>query len=364
MTRRLFNPTTGPIMLVVGAAVMVAGVVVSEAKYTPLEKRPRKKKSRRRQAPKKASFVTEPCAPYTWNEAQVRRMVADLIGQGERDRALVATETAARLFGTYPSGGMAVTFPPGPGAPPGVECIWVLTVDLVHRIFDDRDLRAYEDDTFEWVLHDAMDDDYPWEEPSLHPENMPAPGMFFDAGSPTRLDGGNLDSDHDLDKVVRRSLATALSMANMDPRLATGTSSTSKRLRRQMRQLILGSQHNDDCYGQIDPSKGAAGHERNEKGRGLNWMPVHADNLGLMSQGLAPERTTTLEGEQLLQARGARSHMLLWIPAVDLAALADQVPSVVPYQWPDGSSTKEPPPVVQSLGIEMNGVVLPEGAGS
>lgn len=242
-------------------------------------------------------------------------------------------------------------------------------VHLVDDVFvQEGIIDTKEGGQFQWTVHDPLDADYPWEEPSLHPNNYPTPGMFFDVGSPTRTGFGS-ESKHTLDQTVRRALGSALMMANMDTNLAVGASNTSKRLRRQMRQLILGSAYNDGLYGQesVDLAGGnshdvATFFVMHEKARGLNWTASHADNLTRMSRGQAPKRTTSLQGE-VLEGQRAGSHMLLWIPAVDLAALYASIPSVQPYQWLDGTSTQEPPPSVQRLGIDMSGVSLPGGAG-
>lgn len=347
MARRQSNPVA-TIQVVCLVTAFVAGAVMSNAR------------PRRRHAKKKTS--------YTWNEARARKAIYELLQNGERDRAFVAAEAASRLFGQHPSGAV-VTFPPGPRSPFGVETIWGRMVRLVDKVFEEeRVLEGQEARDLAWVIHDPLDEGYPWEEPSLHVGNYPSPGMFFDAGSPTQV-GQNLDADHDLDKVVRRSLQTGLSMANMDPRLATGTSKTSKRLRREMRQLIMESKFNDGLYGQTDlvkaggdPEEPASYYVLGEKGRGLNWLPYHADNLVLIDQGKAPMRTTMLDGERMPQHHQADAHMLLWIPAIDLALLSDQVPKVEPYVWSDGTSTKEPPPVVQKLGTIGRVMKIPKGA--
>jgi hypothetical protein len=227
-------------------------------------------------------------------------------------------------------------------------------VHVVDSIFKDELLEEQEDSSF-WVLHNPNDAEYPWEEPSLHPDNYPSPGMFFDAGSPTRLESTS-DADHDLEKTVRRALGVALVMANMDPSLATGTSNTSKRLRRELRQLISSSKFNDLAYGQTDLAKAGEGaYVLNEQGRGLNWLPNHADNMQLLGSGQDPKRGSSASGEPL---DGSNSDMFLWVPAIDLAALSNTTPSVLPFQWSDGSSTVEPPPSIQRMDIDMNGVVL------
>lgn len=355
MARRSFNPTGSQIALAAGVAIL-AGAAVSDAM-----KRPSRSKKKRRNNP------FDP-GPYIWNEDRARNMIRKLVDSGETDRAFVAAEASSRVFGEHPQAGV-VTFPPSPGSPPEVSRMWTSMVHLVDDVFvQEGIIDTKEGGQFQWTVHDPLDADYPWEEPSLHPNNYPTPGMFFDVGSPTRTGFGS-ESKHTLDQTVRRALGSALMMANMDTNLAVGASNTSKRLRRQMRQLILGSAYNDGLYGQesVDLAGGnshdvATFFVMHEKARGLNWTASHADNLTRMSRGQAPKRTTSLQGE-VLEGQRAGSHMLLWIPAVDLAALYASIPSVQPYQWLDGTSTQEPPPSVQRLGIDMSGVSLPGGAG-
>lgn len=306
---------------------------------------------------------TRRCAeyPYQWVPKQVDSEIAKLVQAGVRDPSLVAVEVASRLFGEHPTGGKVV-FPPPMDARPEVRCVWERTFGRVQGWFADRGIvETISAPSSGWVIRRPWDEGYPWDEPALHPDNYPAPGMFFDASAPTRL-GNTTDTDHTLDKVVRRALGTALVMSNMDPNLAVGTSSTSKRLRREMRHAILHSQYHDRLYGQYDRVKAGAqngeSHVVGQHGRGLNWMPYHDDLLRKIGDRRTPVRYTDYQGNPTMPKQG-HSGMLLWIPAVDLSHLSDRVPRVQPFHWSNGVSTFEPPPTVQALGVDDS--VLREG---
>lgn len=350
------NPSGGAIALAAGAAVLA-----SLALWSGLASAKTTKKAKKKEDPTAPPLGCDP-RPYEWDEDQVRDAIDILLEDGERDKALIATEVASSIFGHHPNGN-TIMFPPAPNAPPGVDCVWTLVVDLVDQVFVEQNITGIlpqPPEEFEWVIHASGDPGYPWEEPSLHADNYPTPSTFI------QVKYGSEAVDN-LDSLVKAALGSALAMAGMDPSLATGTSSTSKRLRKEMRELISCGAFNDGNYGQTDPVKAGGSstntYMMNVKNRGLNWLPYHADNLSRMAQGLSPKRTTSLAGNRLLGANAGNTQMLVWIPAIDLEALAGPVPVVVPLYWSDGTSTKEPPPIIQKLGVDMSGVNLPGGAG-
>jgi hypothetical protein len=302
------------------------------------------------------------CAPYDYDEAVVRASIEQSIHSGMRDPSLVASEVAAELFGEHPSGSV-IAFPPGPDDPKEVQCVWALVVDLVDVIFKkQRPGGGVVPEQAVWEVRDRNDPGYPWTQPSLEIENNPTPGMFVDLNN----DDGAWSPSSGYDSLVREVLATALIMAGKNPSLATGASSTSKRLRRELRELFHCSEWLDKLFGQTDVDKVYGPEEEpqdwmlNDKGRGLNWQSFHADNLQLIAQNQAPQRQTSLEGEALGPGTSA---MLLWVPAIDIEALKEPVPRIRALKWADGTSTTEPPPVVQQLGVDMGGIELPGGAG-
>ena len=212
-----------------------------------------------------------------------------------------------------------------------------------------------------WLRIDPAMPGYPWEAAGLHPFNFPTPGLFWDGEEPTQW----LDDPH-FDEVVRAALGSALIMAGADPELATSRTSQGRRLRQQMRRLIIEAPHNDDLYGctnanycgGTDPSlPGADGrthedlHVLGPKARGINWLARHTHNRERIAQGLSPARSTTQAGEQLLDFPGAKP--LLWVPAISLRALAARDPQVTTHgmRWSDERSTLEVPPSVRRLGL-------------
>lgn len=213
-----------------------------------------------------------------------------------------------------------------------------------------------------WLRIDPASPGYPWEGAALHPANFPTPGLFWDGDEQTQW----LANPH-FDEVVRAALGSALLMAGADPELATSRTSQSRRLRQQMRRLVITAPHNDRLYGctnanycgGTDPSKsGAQGrthedlHVLGPEGRGIHWGSCHGHNRERIAEGTPLARAITGDGEALLaDVVGARP--LLWIPAISLAALrADRISiTVEKMTWSDGSSTREVPPRVRELEI-------------
>lgn len=243
-----------------------------------------------------------------------------------------------------------------------------------------------------WTLRTAHDAGYPWNELVLHEQNWPTPNMFVDAGDHT----GDWDPSNGFDSLVRALLGSALVMAGNDPKIAEAegkdpNAALGRALRTAVRKSLIDPMGwNDRVYGQtnanfaggIDPGKpcvrgstGAACNDgirdpnanavrymMNGDGRGLNWLPRHANNLERMGEHRPALRTTTLGGMPLPGKEGGHQ-MLIWAPAYDLSKLSPQqaTPEIAFLTWPDGTSTKNPPPAVMALGIDMAGVEFPVG---
>ncbi len=207
---------------------------------------------------------------------------------------------------------------------------------------------------------DPASEGYPWDIATLHPHNFPTPGMFLDLS-----EDGWFKVGSGFDGLVRSTLGSALAMAGSDPDIASSRTSQGRRLRQEMRRVFFSRWHlslygcsNENYCGGVHPLKpGGEGrravvdHVMGPSGRGINWLPRHANNRELLAQGRAPRRTTDLQGEPLLGAPSF-SLPLLWIPAVDLDQLATEDPCVVLLRWQDGVSTSEPPKAVRRLGVQ------------
>lgn len=202
---------------------------------------------------------------------------------------------------------------------------------------------------------------YPWTFPALHAASFPTPGMFFNLTNRR----GWFQHWEGFDAFVKAALGSALIMADMDPELAEANTSVMRKLRQVMRTAIVESDFNAELYacdnenycGGAHPHKPggtadvvAVDHMMDRFGLGISWMPRHADNQTRIESNRPPQRTTTIQGEVLPGTR-ARWYALIWIPAVDLELLAKERMLHL-LEWPDGSSTQEPPPCVQKLGIE------------
>ena len=213
-----------------------------------------------------------------------------------------------------------------------------------------------------WLRIDPAMAGYPWETAGLHPANFPTPGLFWDANETTQW----LEDPH-FDEVVRAALGSALIMAGVDPDVATSRTSQARRLRQQMRRIIIEAPHNDRLYGCTnanycggsDPSSpGAEGrthedlHVLGSTGRGLHWGPVHAHNRERIAHGRPVARVIDEQGEPLLEEMAA-VRPLIWIPAISLEALRGETPRATTrgMAWSDNASTAQVPPPVRRLGI-------------
>lgn len=234
-------------------------------------------------------------------------------------------------------------------------------------------------DPLEWRAVTPGDSGYPWEFAAIQYENYPTPSTWFNAGDRS----GSFDPRNGFELFVRAVLGSALAMAGNDVQIATAVgkepnADLGKQLRRQVRDSItIVGGVNDLLYGQTnlnlaggndpempdgDPSKGLSGeYVLNEEGRGLNWLPRHANNMARIQQKQPLKRTTDLEGRSLPPPDRGGQQMLIYVPAYDLVALSPEepMPSIRFLEWSDGSSTIDPPPVIMNLGLDMSGVELP-----
>lgn len=317
-------------------------------------------------------------APYEVDVNELQVAINAEIDAGNTDKALVATNVGMDLYGMHPSGA-SVSFPPGAQALAGVLCVWSIVLDFVDDEFKRRGLDPSGpgpgpgpdpgSDSLQWVLRSAGDPGYPWQEPVMQIVNYPTPGMFVDIGN---SDSWNPESGYD--SMIRAALGSALAMAGADVGIAT--SPVGQELRKQMRDAIMAvGGWNDLVYGQTnlnyaggndpdkpggDANKGkSGGYVLNSAGRGLNWYPRHHDNITRIQNGDPPKRGTRINGTKIVGPNGGNKQMLIWIPAVDLQALAAPVPSIQFLEWSDGSSTADPPPQIRELGVDMSGVDLP-----
>lgn len=229
----------------------------------------------------------------------------------------------------------------------------------------------------DWVVVSDQDAGYPWDFPALHFENYPTPGTWFDVGDKE----GAFDPAQGFDAYVRALLGSALAMAGNDPGIASAQgkdprADLGRRLRRDVSKAVIAvGGVNDLAYGQTnlnfaggnDPNAPGGNEDQplsatyvlNQRGRGLNWLPRHGANMQRIADGLPLKRTTSLSGSTLPWPDSGNRQMLLWSPAFDLDSLAASEPSIQFLQWLDGSSTIDPPPRIQELGVDLSGVSLP-----
>jgi hypothetical protein len=359
--KRKMNPPQATTALVVGTLIVATGVG-AYLYSSQAQAKPAKKKS------------SSSCKPYSFDTAVVRIEIEKAVDAGQRNVNDIATAVAFELFGLYPDGG-AVTFPPDANAKPGVQCVWDSILILIIEVFDERGITPDDgsggDEGIDFVIHDPYDDGYPWEDASLERNNYPTPGMFADVGgegSQEVYDGGTF-------MVLSAALNSALAMAaakGYDVSVAQNimskpNTSASRDLRAQMASAVFCSAWNDSLYGREVPQA-----DKNSADNLYGWVAnkrspryanVHNDVLGMMALGQTPVRAINLNGEH--KPGNNRRLPVFWIPAINLERLAGPVPTVTTagMTWSDGTSTREPPPSVQRLGVNMNGVSLPGGAG-
>lgn len=356
---RKLNPPPGTVPLVVGAIAvgLTAGGILLFA--TPAKASSKKKKNE--------------CKPYKFVSAEVRASIEAEIDAGERDPAKIAVDVATEHFGLHPDGG-TVTFPPDPSnARKGVVCVWNKTVVLVGKIFEERGISPDDgSEGVEIIELDPYDEGYPWEDAALEKNNYPTPGMFADVGA---------DSDFDYSRgplamgaaVINSALAMAaakgIDVSEAQSIMAKDAAKSAKKrdLQKQMMNEIACSKWNDALYGVTVPkseeksAKNWFGWTKNK--RHLLYLPQHNDVLALMSVGERPRRAITATGSH--KSGNNRRQPVFWIPAINLERLGGPKPVVTTagMKWSDGSSTREPPPIVSRLGVDPNGVSLPGGFG-
>lgn len=303
--------------------------------------------------------------PFEFDRAAVVAAADVFLDQGRRDPSLISVDVATKLYPVNPSTKAPVVWPPTVPVVAAEECLWgKINMTVLERMAERGMVPGEDPVPAKPIIFDNGDPyapGYPWNRPLIENTNYPTPGMFFLVGEPV---GDKKTMVTSLDRTVQMALGSALAMAGradlldwVKPSSDSYFDPNAKRLRAQMRRLITYSPWNDKLYGQTDKKKaGGTEYAMEPCGRGLNWYPYHADNIGRMGEGKAPLRTTDLSGNRIIP--GAASQMQLWIPAVNLAALGPNVPAAslaVTTQgmtWPDGNSTLVPPPVVYDRGIE------------
>jgi hypothetical protein len=304
------------------------------------------------------------CMPPTvFRERDVSGVVGSYIDQGERDPALIACNTAHRLFRTR----NCSVFPPSPGAPLAVRAAWDQLVGYVDHQFRDRGLSPGDASVplggVQWAsistAAGSVDLElYPWHQPSVHEAGMATPSTLWTAGPG--------DNDRSL---VRDYLFSALAMAGVDTAPAMEDSKLGRRLRREARETILASPFNDarvtshsaalaggrdpGAHGPNDPG---VTYMLGSQGRGLVWANHHYDDLARLAAGLPAKRGVDLQGAPI---GSGRCPMTLYLPAVNLAALRGAAPVFTTdgLAWVDnGKDTTHPPSMVDALGVDASGV--------
>jgi hypothetical protein len=312
------------------------------------------------------------CAPYRYDQGAVDTRVFAYLDEGTTDPALVAVNTATDLFGAHPSEG-SVVFPPSVDSLPEVRCVFDRVLAQVDRALRSRGLDA--DDLpnpspgVRWRTVSAAPGSrdlasYPWNDAVIREEGVPTPSTFV-----------LVRPDQDPSAFFKDATASALYLAGLDAQLAyDNNSKIGKRLRREMRDLIVTAPFNDRRItsasatlaggrnpGTNGPNDPGRTHVLGPQGRGLVWSARHYDDMARLAAGLPAKRGIDLTGAVV---GSGRSEMLVYVPAVSLAALRALTPAITTegMQWPNGKNTIHVPPVVDRLGVDTSGVRFAEGA--
>jgi len=313
----------------------------------------------------------ERCAPYRYDQNVVSAQVASYLDGGTTDPALVAVNTATDLFGSHPSEG-SVIFPPSADSRPEVRCVFGRVLAQV-----DRALRARGQDADDlpnpstgvrWRTISAAPGSrdlaaYPWEGAVLREEGIATPGTFV-----VGREG------QDPSAFFKDATASALHLAGVDAQLAyDNNSKIGKRLRREMRDLIVTAPFNDQrvtsssatlaggrnpgTNGAKDPGKT---HVLGPHGRGLVWGARHYDDMARLAAGMPAKRGVDMQGDVI---GSGRSQILVYVPAVNLRALRGASPTITTdgMEWSTGKNTIYAPPPVERLGVDTSGVALAGG---
>ena len=196
--------------------------------------------------------------------------------------------------------------------------------------------------------------DYPWGEPTVYTHTSPTPSTIY------AVKAGDTH-----EWIVRQATGAALALADrvelvpfMNPNNAGYSEPWAKNLRRKMSDAIVCGWFNDTLSGQNDPQKAGGQLGMGPQGRGLNYLPRHADNLALLADGKSARRTTTINGNRQVGVLVADSnkYMQMWIPAPNLSKLQgpkETIDLVFDQQWSNGTFTlNPPPPITDPLGID------------
>lgn len=299
------------------------------------------------------------CAPLRYDRKLIRAQIDSYLNEGSRSPSLIALNTAAKFYRHW-------DFPPAVNAPPFVWCVYNKIQRDVALVFAERGLVFDEDRPVPavWKTVSVAPGSpdlarYPWDEAVLEEHGFPTPSTF------TLVNPGDTDYSY-----IRNLTGRILAMAGVDTAPAFDNSKLGRRLRSEVRNLLICA--NDRLYTSTSCAlAGGKGPTADDPGtcymmgpnkRGLVWLPWHADNLGRIGRGQKQKRNVSQSGSTL---GSGSSHMLLWNPAVNLELVRGANPEITTrgVSWKDGRNTIDYPSPVWKLGVDLSGVVLDGGAG-
>lgn len=203
-------------------------------------------------------------------------------------------------------------------------------------------------------------EDYPNFPPGVDPNNWPTPGLFHMVGATTppgisAMYYGEY-TDHPGRSIAYQALLVAAYFAEqlglLPPGVTPADIAGDPQLRVDMAQLINCSPFNDSVYSQAN-STVAENWLKGINGRSATFRPVMAPIRELIEAGESPIRTisvatgTRLPG--ITNQVPANQYPFLWIPAINLQALAQGVVTTQGMNYSDGSSRINPHPEIMDL---------------
>ncbi len=248
--------------------------------------------------------------PLAWNEAAVRGHIAGIrattIAQGQQVIAVdIARQVAMMLYPEH-------TWPPGPGAPSHVVCVWDKIVDVTTEVIG----------------------------PTINWPEIVNPLISYGTNAQA---GKFLQVQYKIAPTIWSHSAIKKKPGVLDVILENANVPNNRNNRHALYKAIVCSPWNDAIL-TTEGKSGGTGTTLYAPvhGRGISMLPVHADNLQRMLSGRPPRRRAT-------SGKGpSGGHLpLVWIPDIERG-----IPSVVVKSWPDGRSAVNPPQEILDLGLE------------
>lgn len=285
------------------------------------------------------------CGLFPWLPDDVDEVAWQLVDQGWENLEEISIEVAREVYTVTPEGGPQQWPPPDNDA--RAQCILDrirIRVNLILAEKADQEADGEKPDRApkpEPVPDDSEYGDYPEPGPIdldtiTHPENYPEPGTFHQVGGP--------NSATTTKHIAQKALMQAHYSVFQDSDAAKAFSDDSENWRRY-RELMDCSPFNDAFLGARHTPGGGYWYDT-PTGRQIAMMPVHDALLSKMAYGEVLERRVDMGNPQ--KPPGGQQPAI-WLPPLDVEAMADGRVELDPEYWETGDSKILPPPEVLVL---------------